>query len=202
MLNTNTKIFFLTLILINLIYAIVEIIKNKKSKGYVFPEDFYEEEKEINIDNFELHEIDERFLYEMDPRDFEIFVASIYRKLGYTAIVTQYENDGGKDIILSDKNDNKIYVECKRWNKNTGYKIGREICQKLIGAMSQAGIKKGIVITTGEVHENAYEYKNELEANTDIRLKIINIDGIINLVKKAKLIELKENTSFEKAAEC
>lgn len=202
MLNTNTKIFFLTLILINLIYAIVEIIKNKKSKGYVFPNDFYEEEKEIDIDNFELHEIDKRFLYEMDPRDFEIFIASIYRKLGYTAIVTQYENDGGKDIILSDKNDNKIYVECKRWSKNTGYKIGREICQKLIGAMSQAGIKRGIVITTGEIHQNTYEYKNELEANTDMRLKIINIDGIINLVKKAKSIEFKENTSFEKAAEC
>ena len=36
----------------------------------------------------------------MDPREFEYFVADVFRSLGYKVQVTSGSNDGGKDIIL------------------------------------------------------------------------------------------------------
>lgn len=194
MLSNSTKIFFLTLIVINVIYSIVEIVKSKKSKGYEFPSDFYVKNEKVSIDDFSSWEINSKFLLNLTSREFEYFIASVYKKLGYDVVVTPASADGGKDIILKDDKGNKIYVECKRWHKKTGYTIGREICQKLIGAMAKDNVKKGIIVTTGEIHENAYEYKKELESNSNMKLQILNTNNIINLCNKALENSIKKAT--------
>ena len=53
-----------------------------------------------------------RSIMHLNPEEFEEFCANVYRKLGYKAKITQFGNDGGKDVILSDKDNNVIYVEC------------------------------------------------------------------------------------------
>lgn len=109
--------------------------------------------------------------------------------------LTPHGNDGGVDLILTDTNDEKIYVECKRYDANQElantddnngpgeFFIGRVICQKLVGAMVANNIKKGIIVTTGSVSPNALEYIGKLEENSDLSLKIYTMDNILKLIE-------------------
>ncbi len=113
--------------------------------------------------------------------------------------LTPPSNDGGVDLILTCQNDEKIYVECKRYDEQFNIKdesksiedgdffIGRVICQKLVGAMVANNVKRGIVITTGSVESTALTYLGDLEQNSDIKLEIYTMENII------KLIEAHEN---------
>lgn len=121
----------------------------------------------------------------LDPDEFEQFCANIYKKLGYKAKVTQFGNDGGKDVILTDKNNNLIYVECKRWNEKYGKEVGREICQKLIGSCASDGVKNAILVTTGRIHENAIEYQRNLNSTKSFDLQIVDFEELILLYLKA-----------------
>lgn len=55
------------------------------------------------------------------PRQFEEICYELFQALGDDAYLMEDGPDGGKDVIL----DNKIYVECKRYNLDS---VGREIC--------------------------------------------------------------------------
>lgn len=89
------------------------------------------------------------------PRDFEIFVADLYRHSGYQTEVTPESNDNGKDVILTRKK--KItFVECKMYAE--GNNIGRPPLQKLHGAMSKDKVERGIFVTTSAFTKTAQDY--------------------------------------------
>lgn len=109
--------------------------------------------------------------------------------------LTPPNNDSGVDLILTDTNDEKIYVECKRYDYNQDlannddnngseeFFIGRVICQKLVGAMVANNVKRGIIVTTGSISPNALEYIGKLEENSDLSLKIYTMDNILKLIE-------------------
>lgn len=140
----------------------------------------------------DINELIENIKY-MDGREFEEFCTLLFKKTGkYKSIeLTDPTHDGGKDIILTDMNDKKIYIECKRYTnkatKTEDYMIGREICQKLVGAMVGDGITKGFIITTGNVHQNAWDYIYKLKQNQkDISIDILNLNDIKNMLINIK----------------
>jgi len=136
----------------------------------------------------------------MDGRIFEEFCVILFEKTGeYESVdLTPYECDGGKDIVLTTKlNSEKIYVECKRLTPKAtsteDFMVGRPICQKFIGAMYADGIHKGIIITTGNVHDNAREYIKKLELNNDnIKLNIIELGEILDMCNNFSENELSD----------
>ncbi len=82
----------------------------------------------------------------IDWFQFEKLVALVYRKLGYT--VTRRggaKPDGGIDLMI-EKDGQRSAVQCKQWKTwNVGVKAVREF----LGALTDAGIRKGIFITLG-----------------------------------------------------
>lgn len=186
------KFFIILFLICGLCYASVIALQigifygKKKMKSNIY------KYKYINIKSTGLHTTQgiSKKLRVMDPRKFEILCAELLKSTGeYKHVeLTSYTQDGGKDIILTDKAGNKVYVECKRYtNKATsteGFMIGREICQKLIGAMTSNCIFNGIIMTTGNVHYNATEYINNLHRNSPYRIKIITMDGILDMLDK------------------
>lgn len=75
------------------------------------PEEKSKRKKENDIIIINKNEIQEKFLpptpkftskdiRNMNPRDFEVFIANIFSDNGYSTKVTQYTSDGGKDIII------------------------------------------------------------------------------------------------------
>ena len=122
-----------------LIYRAPKIIYNLKNKQ----NNFTQEQLKL-------------MLASLTPRQFELFTYELFKGLGYNAFLMPDGPDGGKDVILN----GKIYVECKRYNCDT---VGREICQKLLGAVVADRMEKGIVFTNGKVSNTAIDFINKTD---------------------------------------
>lgn len=143
-----------------------------------------------------------RHLYDLTPREFEKWCAYLLRRLGYENVITTSANsDGGKDILCT-KNGEMYYVECKKFmykeladhKKDMGCSenispslVGREILQKLVGAMVGDKVYKGIVITTSDFNYNAIKYVSNLPSKYQVEL----IDG-------KRLCHMYEEVVFQK----
>ena len=110
----------------------------------------------------------------IDWFQFEKLVALVYRKLGYTVTRRGGANpDGGIDLVV-EKDGMRSAIQCKQWKTwNVGVKAVREF----LGALTDAGIQKGIFITlcgyTGDAKQLADKHGIE----------------IVNEVGLAKMIE-------------
>ncbi len=82
---------------------------------------------------------------EMSGIDYEHFVAEQLSRQGFFNVeVTQASGDFGADIIMSDKNGDKVCVQCKQYSKPVGIKAVQEI----IGAKAYYKCQRAMVITT------------------------------------------------------
>lgn len=110
----------------------------------------------------------------IDWFQFEKLVAAVFRKLGYTVSRRGGANpDGGIDLVI-DKDGQQAAVQCKQWKQwNVGVKSVREF----LGALTDAGIQKGIFITlcgyTGEAKQLAEKHG----------IEIINETGLATLLE-------------------
>lgn len=132
----------------------------------------------------------------MEGREFEIFSEWLFKNMKkYKSVtLTPAVNDEGKDLILVDENNNTVFVECKRYTDNATvteeFMIGREICQKLVGAIVAEGIKEGLIVTTGNIHQNAWDYIVKLEKNSDVNIEIMNLDDIMRAIQEINEAEV------------
>lgn len=128
--------------------------------------------------NQELSKILLKNIEEASPYKFEEIVVNLLIKMGYgdsdfnNGEVTSKSGDEGIDgIIKEDKLGlDKIYVQAKRWKKET--KVGRPEIQKFVGALDGQRAKKGIFITTASFSQEAVNYANNTSNAT-----VILIDG-------------------------
>ncbi len=102
-------------------------------------------------------------LRSIDWFQFEKLVGLTYRKLGYRVTRRGGANpDGGIDLVI-EKDGQRSAVQCKQWKTwNVGVKNVREF----LGALTDAGISKGIFITlrgyTGEAKRLAEKHGIEI----------------------------------------
>jgi hypothetical protein len=130
-----------------------------------------------NLFNSELSII-RNSIINMNWREFEIFSARLFALTGeYSYKVTPKTNDEGKDVILK-KKDEVVYLECKHHNTS---KIGREVAQKLCGAMIADNISLGIIVTLNGANNRCLEYLSKLEKSkiASISIKVVNLDDLI-----------------------
>lgn len=120
--------------------------------------------------------------YKYNPTDFEKYVAEVFCVLGYKAEVTQATNDGGKDIILY-KDEKKYVVEVKLYSETNT--IGRELIQKLQGAMLDCKADKAIFVTTSDFKRTAIEYASRNNVS------LINGSKLVKMINKAIAIDFK-----------
>jgi Restriction endonuclease len=117
-------------------------------------------------------------LNKIDWFQFEKIVALTYRKLGYSVTRRGGANpDGGIDLII-EKNGQRAGVQCKQWKTwNVGVKAVREF----LGALTHAGIQKGIFITlrgySGEAKLLAQDHGIEMLNETDLAVLLEKTDA-------------------------
>jgi hypothetical protein len=105
----------------------------------------------------------------IDWFQFEQLVALVYRKLGYTVTRRGGANpDGGIDLLI-EKDGQRQAIQCKQWKTwNVGVKAVREF----LGALTDAGIQKGIFVTlcgyTGDAKQLADKHGIEIVNETDL----------------------------------
>lgn len=118
-----------------------------------------------------------RLIRNMSPREFEVFIAEMFKTVGYEVELTPETCDGGKDLILYARDGRKIYVEMKHYSENNF--VGREICQKITGAMTIDGADECIVVTTGRFNNNALECSNKYK-----NLTLMDLNDIMFMLKR------------------
>src|SRR6266536_584025 len=114
----------------------------------------------------------------IDWFQFEKVVAAAYRKLGYRVTRRGGANpDGGIDLIL-EKNGEQTAVQCKHWKiRDVGVRAVREF----LGALTDAGLKKGVVVTlcgyTGDAKQLAEKHGIEILNETALVSLLESIDA-------------------------
>lgn len=174
---------------------VFKIVFNIISYPYYKQHETTSELEKDGISVMKENEIQEKFLpptpkftskdiRDMNPRDFEVFIANIFSDNGYSTKVTQYTGDGGKDIIIK-KNGITYYVECKHWESA----VGRPELQKLVGAAVGSNVSDLIFISTGGFNVNAINYANSLNSNGNVHLDLWTMEDILKIANKKMKIE-------------
>jgi HJR/Mrr/RecB family endonuclease len=105
----------------------------------------------------------------IDWFQFEKVVALAYRKQGYSVTRRGGANpDGGIDLVISKDGETKA-VQCKQWK---AWNVGVKAVREFLGALTDAGIQRGIFITlrgyTGEAKQLADKHGIEIVNETGL----------------------------------
>jgi restriction system protein len=103
----------------------------------------------------------------------------VYRKLGYDVTRRGGANpDGGIDLVI-EKDGQRLAVQCKHWKS---WNVGAKAVREFLGALTDAGIQKGIFITlrgyTGEAKQLAGKHGIEIVNQTHLVQMIESTDSI------------------------
>lgn len=87
-------------------------------------------------------------LFRLAPRQFEEFVAELWRGFGYEVELTAQTRDGGKDIIALQQREvkSRYIIECKRYAADN--KVGIDVVQRVLGVRYSERASMGIIATT------------------------------------------------------
>ena len=113
----------------------------------------------------------------LDDYQFEHFCANVLNANGYQMAVTRKGGDGGKDLVGWNDKNQRIFGEVKHYNDSN--KVGRPLMQKLKGAMADAGVERGIFITTSSFTREALEYAKRN------KIQCIDRGGLERLIRRA-----------------
>lgn len=111
----------------------------------------------------------------LDPLEFEMLVAELYRSLGYSIRLTKRSYDSGVDVVAA-KSENsqkeKLLIQCKRFKDKVAIKDIRE----LLGVVSDAKATKGTLIATAFFTKAAIKF-----AASNPRIELINYEDFAKL---------------------
>ena len=96
----------------------------------------------------------------MTPDQYEKYVANYFQNKGYKVKQTPYSNDYGVDVF-AEKNKEKIAIQAKMFG-NSNRKINRQMVMEFYGAKDFFNCNKGIIVTNGEIIQNAKDVADKL----------------------------------------
>ena len=96
----------------------------------------------------------------MTPDQYEKYVANYFHNKGYKVKQTPYSNDYGVDVF-AEKNKEKIAIQAKMFG-NSNRKINRQMVMEFYGAKDFFNCNKGIIVTDGEIIQNAKDVADKL----------------------------------------
>lgn len=112
----------------------------------------------------------------MSGREFEIFIASLYKELGNNVILTPESGDQGVDVIVIDANNNRVAMQTKRY----GGSVGNSAVQEVIAGRKFHECSRSIVLT------NSYFTKSAVSlALSDGQVELIDRGGLKSLIHEA-----------------
>jgi len=92
------------------------------------------------------------------PREFEMFVGDLFRKMGYDVELTPSTGDYGVDVVAK-KDGNTVAIQVKKYEQ--GNLIGTQVVQQTLGAMWKVKVDQSIIVTTSGFTVYAREQAKE-----------------------------------------
>ena len=105
-----------------------------------------------------LLEYHKRQIENMSHREFEYFVADIFKKLGFSVKVTQATRDGGADIIATKSYPfpYTLLVECKHWGPK--HKVDVSVVRSVYGVQVANQVNQSVIVTSSEFTRDARKF--------------------------------------------
>jgi len=119
-----------------------------------------------------------RHLQQVNPYDFEDFIAELWEQMGWETRSTSGSGDGGVDVVAikRDPVQQKHLIQVKRYGKNNT--LGVNDVRDYGYLLDKQDGDKGIVITTGAISQQAKE-ESDLH-----NVEIIDGDDLCSLIQK------------------
>jgi HJR/Mrr/RecB family endonuclease len=119
-------------------------------------------------------------LTSLSPTDFEQLVGSFYSARGYSTQVTQQSADRGIDVVARG-DEETLAIQAKRYTGSN--KVGRPTVQKVVGAATQAGADRAVVVTTSGFTNAAMSAAREFGP----QVELINGDALVRSLTESPL---------------
>jgi len=127
-------------------------------------------------------------LRNIDPYEFEEFVADLWEVQGWDAEVTQASNDMGVDVVATKHDgivDQKLAIQVKRYSE--GNKIGRDDVQQYHSMKVQdASADAAVIVTTSSFTSPAEDWAAEHN------IKLVDVEDIIETLESNDAMGLLE----------
>lgn len=98
--------------------------------------------------------LDRETLYNLNPYDFERYVANLFRSKGYKVQLRGRSGDAGVDLMLTQPGGKKAIVQCKRYRRP----IGPDIIRELYGTLMHERVAHAFLVTTADISDSAREW--------------------------------------------
>ena len=106
----------------------------------------------------------------LSASELERHVALLYGKLGYTTELTASSGDGGVDVILT-RQGKITFVQCKQYRG----KMGPAPVRELLGAITQRGADRGVVVCPGGFTHGAKRLAKAM------RIRLVDVNGLVTM---------------------
>jgi restriction system protein len=115
-------------------------------------------------------------LTRLSARDFEMLVADLYQRMGYSTALTRNSADGGYDVVATRTTpgrSERVLIECKRYEQAVGVQLVRH----LWGVVDRSHATRGVLVTTSSFTRPAI-----LFAGSGQRIELLDYDGLNRLL--------------------
>jgi hypothetical protein len=119
-------------------------------------------------------------LQDLEWRDLERLLATVFNGIGYAVQLTRSAKDGGKDLIIefvASRQKQTYYVEVKHWT--SGKKVGGETVREFLSVVVRDQPQGGIIISTSGFSASAMEGITEIERE----LRFGNSNTVVSLCR-------------------
>ena len=144
----------------------------------------------IQIENMDEISSDLGILDNTSGREFEIFMVSLFEKLGYSATVTNRSKDYGCDMMLQ-QGDARIAVQSKRSESELTFTS----VQRALNSLTKYNAQLAIVVTNNKFIFSAKQLAKIKNVTLIDRKKLLDLIELANLPSNTKkdLIEFSNN---------
>lgn len=122
----------------------------------------------------------------MKGHDFEVFLESLFKKMGYVATVTKGSGDQGADLIIEKLGQKQVVQSKKSQNK-----ISNKAVQEIGTAIKHYDADSGIVVTNNFFHDSA------LELAKSNRIELIDRTKLEELLKHYPIAKSTNGKDFQ-----
>lgn len=116
-----------------------------------------------------------RNICSLTPSEFEEYVGILFERSGYRVKGTGGSGDRGIDLVMS-RNGTQSVVQCKRYGDDVGPGVVRE----LIGAMTNARVHRGFLVTTSGFTAGAREEARQ----APYRIRLLDGQGVVRWARR------------------
>jgi HJR/Mrr/RecB family endonuclease len=93
-------------------------------------------------------------LYDLSPKEFEQYVARLFRKKGYKVSLRGASGDKGVDLMLERAGGRRAIVQCKRYRRP----VGPEVVRELFGTLIHERVSHAFLVTTADISQSARDW--------------------------------------------